>query len=214
MGLRKLIFATGEIYHVYNHSQYNVPIFRSKRTCNLFLETMKFYLQPFPPTRFSIYRTNRDKFPINLKNPIVTIINYCLMPNHFHLLLRQENDNGIKNFVQKISNSYAHYFALKNQIKGHIFGGNFKAVRIENEEQLIHTSRYIHLNPVTSYLVEKPEDYLFSSYSISLKERFVDFVHPEEITNYFSSIKKYEEFVTAQKNYQRTLQLIKHLTLE
>lgn len=214
MSARKLVFANGETYHVYNQSNHGSPIFNGKRLGNIFLETMKFYLQPNPPTRYSIYRTNRDKFPIELRNPVVTIINYCLMPSHFHLLLRQEIDNGIKNFVQKISNSFAHYLALKQQLKGHVFAGNFKAVRIENDEQLIHVSRYIHLNPVTSYIVEKPEDYFFSSYLISIKRAKSDFVKPEEITNYFHSVSKYEEFVLAQKDYQRTLQNIKYLTFE
>lgn len=214
MAVRKTILATGEIYHVFNHSVAGIPIFKGAREGNIFLEAMKFYLQPDPPTRFSIYRTSRNVFPIKLTSPIVTIICFCIMPNHFHLMLRQEKDDGIRQFMHRISNSFAHYYAIRNKQRGHIFEGNFKAVRVETEEQLLHLSRYIHLNPVTAYLVNKPEDYPYSSYRVYLGEESSEIVDPTVVLSHFSSREKYREFVMLQKDYQRKLQEIKHLLLE
>lgn len=214
MGLRKTILATGETYHIFNHSVQGMPIFTGNRECTLFLEALKYYLQPNPPTRFSIYRTSRSRFPINLESRLVIIFCFCLMPNHFHLLLRQEKDDGIKQLIQKISNSFAHYFCLKYKKRGHIFEGNFKAVRVETEEQLLHLSRYIHLNPVTAYLVENPEDYSYSSYRIYCGNELSDFIDTAPILSHFSSPVKYKEFILTQKDYQRTLAGIQHLLLE
>ena len=214
MALRKIILATGEIYHVLNRSVQGIPILRGDRECNIFLEAMKYYLQPNPPIKFSLYRTSRKRAPIDFSQKLVTIINFCLMPNHFHFTLRQEKDGGIKKFLQRLSNSFAHYFSVKYKNRGPVFEGNFKAIRVENDEQLLHLSRYIHLNPVTSYLTENPEDYLYSSYSIYLGNKPFEIVDPSPILDHFSSTKKYKEFVLSQKDYQRTLSKIKHLILE
>lgn len=214
MAARKTILATGETYHILNRSVQGIPIFRGKRECSIFLGTMKYYLQPNPVIKFSIYRISKDKAPINLDQKLVTIINYCLMPNHFHFTLRQEMENGIRKFVQRLSNSFAHYFSVKYKNRGPVFEGNFKAILIENETQLLHLSRYIHLNPVTSYLVETPKDYLYSSYQIYLSDESSEVVDPTPVLDSFSSPKKYEEFVLNQIDYQRSLEKIKHLALE
>ena len=101
-----------------------------------------------------------------------------------------------------------------NKKKGHIFEDKFKAVHVETEEQLIHLSRYIHLNPVTSYLVEKPEDYSQSSYKIYLGEIQSDIIDTSPIISNFKSKQNYRDFVFLQKDYQRNLEKIKHLILE
>lgn len=214
MPRRKVLLVTGEIYHVFNHSVAGIPILKGARESELFLDAIRFYLQPKPPTKFSIYRKSRPSFPVDLSKKIVTIINYCLMPNHFHFTLKQEMENGIKQFLHRISNSFAHYFSIKHKKRGHVFEDKFKAVRIETEEQLLHLSRYIHLNPVTSYLVEKPEDYPYSSYNIYLGQKTSDIIDPSFVLKNFSSKSKYHEFIMEQKDYQRTLNEIKHLVLE
>ena len=214
MALRKIILVEGEIYHIFNRSIQEIPIFKSKRDFNLFLEATQFYLQPKPPVKFSVYRRQRKKYAINLDKKIVTIFAYCFMPNHFHFLLRQEEKKGIQKFVQRLSNSYAHYFSIKYENRGPVFEGNFKAVRVENDEQLVHLSRYIHLNPVTAYLTERPEEYFNSSYRAYLKGANLPFLEVEFILSHFSSPGDYEKFVLAQKGYQRELGQIKHLLFE
>mgnify|MGYP000341892490 CR=1 FL=1 len=213
MALRKTLLVTGEVYHILNHSVQGMPIFKGKREANLFLEAIKFYLQENPPTKFSLYRTNKDRFPLNLEEKLVTIINFCLMPNHFHFTLRQEKEDGIRRFIQKLSNSFAHYFNMKYKNRGPVFEGNFKAVHIETDEQLLHLSRYIHLNPVTAYLVEKPEDYPYSSYRVYIGKEKSEIVDPSLILKQISP-KEYQNFVMARKDYQRSLERIKNLLAE
>lgn len=214
MGLRKTALVTGETYHVLNRSVQGMPIFKGRRENALFLEAMKFYLQPNPPTKFSRYRINRDKFPIKLEKRLVTIINFCLMPNHFHFTLRQEEERGIRRFIQRLTNSFAHYFSIKYQNRGPVFEGNFRAVHIGTDEQLLHLSRYIHLNPVSSYLVENPEDYPYSSYRLYLRKATSDIINSSLVLGQFSSTEKYQQFVLSRKDDQRELEKIKHLTLE
>jgi putative transposase len=73
----------------------------------------------------------------------VTVIAYCLMPNHFHLVLRQNEDGGISQYLADFQNSYTKYFDLKHRRSGAIFNRQFKAVLIESENQLLHLTRYI-----------------------------------------------------------------------
>lgn len=214
MASRKINLITGEVYHVLNRAVQGIPIFKGSREYDLFFEAMIYYLQIKPRSKFSLYRLSRDKTSLDFHQKLVTMVNYCLMPNHFHLTLRQEVDNGIRIFIQKLTNSFSHYFNIKYKNKGPLFEGRFKVVRIEDNEQLIHLSRYIHLNPITAYLVEKPEDYRYSSYRIYLKKDKNIFIDPSLVLSQFPSIKKYEEFVLDQKEYQRVLDKIKHLTLE
>ncbi len=213
MPSRKTILATGEVYHILNHSVQGMPILRTKRDSSIFIEAMGYYLQIEPPIRFARYRVNRKNFSLNLKQRLVTIINFCLMPNHFHFTLRQEQEGGIKTFMQKLSNSFAHYFNIKYKKRGPVFEGNFKAVHIETNEQLLHLSRYIHLNPVTAYLVKKPEDHLYSSYRIYLGEEKSEIVDSSLVISQISP-EDYREFVLSRRDYQRKLAQIKHLILE
>jgi len=215
MAIRKTILATGEVYHILNRSVQKLPIFQGKRECNFFLEAMEYYLQVEPPVKLSLYKTNKDKFNIKKDdNFLVSVIAYCLMPNHFHLILKQLAEEGIKKYIQRLTNSFAHYYSKKYESSGHLFGGNFKAVHVGSDEQLWHLSRYLHLNPVSGYLVENPKDYLFSSYGIYLGEKKSNFVDPSLVMENFSSPGKYKSFVEDRKDYQRVLEEIKRLTLE
>lgn len=214
MALRKIILTEGETYHIFNKTCYDLPLFKSKHEFSIFLEAAHYYLQPNPPVKFSKYRKNKKRYNIDFSRKLVTLICFCLMPNHFHFILRQELEKGIETFIRRLCNSYAHYFNTKYETAGSLFHGSFKSVRIENDEQLIHLSRYIHLNPVTAYLVENPEDYPFSSYSTYLEKKQFNFVDPSLVLNQFESPKDYKRFVLARKDYQRGLERIKHLILE
>ncbi len=90
-------------------------------------------------------------------NKSVEVVAYCLMPNHFHLLVKQVSEGGISKYLRQAINSYAKYFNTKYKRVGSLFQDMFRAVHIETDEQFIHVSRYIHLNPLVSYLVGKKE---------------------------------------------------------
>ncbi len=211
---RKVILATGETYHIFNRSLRQIPIFTNKREFALFLMATRYYLQPNPPVKFSLYRQQPSKYKIDLSKKLVKIIAYCLMSDHYHFILTQLEEQGIKKFIHRLATSYSHYFNIKYEQKGSVFESKFKAVRVKSEEQLIHLSRYIHLNPVTSYSVEDPAKYSYSSYKIYLNKETSDFVDASDALVDFQTPKQYEKFVLNQKDYQRELRTIKHLVFE
>lgn len=97
----------------------------------------------------------------------VSIFAYCLMPNHFHFLVKQLTTSGISDFLSDITNSYTKYFNTKYDRSGYLFQGNFKAKEITDENSLLQVSRYIHLNPVKSMKANwqmELESYPYSSY--------------------------------------------------
>ncbi len=215
MPTRNIVLANNQTYHIFSRSVRQMSIFTGVYDCSLFLDVIEYYLQESPPVKFSKYRKQKSKFILSLDiNFIVKIIAFCIMPTHFHFLLTQIRDYGIKKFAQRISNSYAHYYNKKNEQNGPLFENRFKAVRIINDEQLIHVSRYIHLNPLTAYLVDDASKFKFSSYNHYLGKEILSFVHNELVMSKFSSAESYKSFVNDQKDYQRKLDYIKNLILD
>ena len=208
------VLTTGEIYHIYNRSLQKIPIFGQRRNCLHFLDSIEYYLQNNPPVKFSKFCENKSKYKIDLQNPIATLITFNLMPNHFHFILRQEKENGILKFMQKTENSFSHYFNIRNENKGPLFESTFRAVHVGSDEQLLHLSRYIHLNPVTAFLVNKPEDYEFSSYNYYLGKTKSNMIDSSVVIDQFKSIADYQTFVNNRIDYQRKLARIRDLLLE
>ncbi len=221
--IRPLIFANCEIYHIFNRGVERRNIFTNTKEYKRALEVMKYYrfTNPFP--RYSQFinlnndRRNDILESLYTRNQIeVQIIVYCFMPNHFHFLLRQETEGGISRFISNFSNSYSKFFNTKHQRVGPLFQGPFKAVRMENHEQLIHLSRYIHLNPVSSYLVKENylDNYNWSSFHEYLNITQESFVNKSIVMTGFKDTDDYRKFVHDQINYARELEKIKHLTYE
>lgn len=222
MARRKTILATNEVYHVYNRGVEKRPIFILKKDYLRFLELINYYQFTDCPLKFSYFvrlpleeRLNTLKKLQSESKKLVDIFAFCFMPNHIHFLLKQLADRSISKFMAKITNSFSHYFNTRHERTGYLFQGNFGAVRIETNEQLIHVSRYIHLNPVSSYLVEIKdlENYEYSSYPEYLDIRS-GFSNVEEVLSFFKNGQEYKNFVEDQADYARQLENIKHLTLE
>lgn len=224
MPYRKIIFADGEIYHLLNRGVAQSPIFLSTKEYQRFLSLTNFYHHSSPPLSFSHYlrlsSKDKEKFLKNKnleeKEKLAEILAYCLMPNHFHLLLKQLKNRGISKMLANLQNGYARYFNLKHQRTGHLFQSMFKAVRIETDEQLLHVSRYIHLNPTSSYLVKIKNlaSYPWSSLPEYLGEKGAKFLSPDLVLELAGGENRYREFVFDQAEYQRELEKIKHLALE
>ena len=220
---RKVVFVNDEIYHVFNRGVEKRPTFINKwelKRAILTLDYYRFAKLPIKLSKFLILpNSDQTKLLESIKKDcekLVEIICFCLMPNHFHFLLKQKVDKGIPIFISNFTNSYTKYFNTRNERVGPLFQGIFKAVRIESEEQLIHVSRYIHLNPVSSFLI-KPEDlenYEWSSYPEYLDLMNRSIVDKEIVVGLFSSLEKYKKFVLDQVDYARTLEKIKHMALE
>lgn len=224
MPARYLPLVTGHIYHVVNRGTGLIPIFNNARDYKRFISLANYYRNREVPIRFSKLLTlshdERKKIlkeTLAEKNFWVEIIAYCLMPNHYHFLLKQKQDNGIQNFIRLTTNSYSKYFNIKNGRKGTLFEGRFGAVLIQSEEQLLHTSRYIHLNPYSSFLVKNAKDifnYQYSSLPEYLEKTSNGICKTGSILSHFSTREKYKKFLLDQADYQRSLEKIKHLSLD
>ena len=202
-----------QIYHVFNRGVARLPIFTDKRDYNRCLETIYYYQFQGPKPQFSQLDRFKDfKFEKNKK--IVEVLCYCLMQNHYHLLVRQLQDNGISEFISKISNSYTKFFNTKHKRVGPLLQGQFKAVRIESDEQLVHVSRYIHLNPIASFLVKDLKEYPWSSYPAYINLRTDRICTSEFILSMFKTREKYEKFVLDQVDYAQSLALVKSLLID
>lgn len=211
----------GEVYHITNKSIEGYVIFNDETEYLRMKQLLQYYQVDNPPARYSYFVAwQKDKNElVNKKNrqnkeKLVRIIAYCLMPTHIHLILQATRERGISIFVNKILNSYTRYFNTKHRRKGPLWTGRFKRVLVKTDEQLIHLTRYVHLNPVTAYLVDLPEQWSFSSYHEYLVEepmvdKICEFKHILEI-----SPSEYKKFVEDQISYQRELAAIKGLTLE
>lgn len=221
---RKIPLINNQIYHVLNRGVASQPIFLNESNYERAQETL-FYYQNTSPTlgysqflRLSLAERKRILEGLRLqKKFLVEIIVYCLMPNHFHILLKQVHENGISTFLSNFTNSYTRYFNSKNKRIGHIFQGKFKAIRIETDEQLLHVSRYIHLNPYSSFVVKNLNDlrlYPYSSLPEYLDPKSTDLCQKKMVLDNFRKFKTYQKFLADQANYQRELENIKHLLLE
>jgi len=136
------------------------------------------------------------------------------MPNHFHLLLHQTQENGILDFMKKVGNSYIKYINKKHDRVGPLFQGRFKSVHIEDDFQLIHVSRYIHLNPLVGYVTNNLSNYQWSSYNVYIGDEINNLVIPDLVLGLFKNKKQYANFVSDHVDYARTIELIKHKTFE
>lgn len=221
--MRKTIFANDEIYHVFNRGIEQRPTFISKREYDRAILTLDFYRFQKPPLRLSkvllLKSDERENFFLKLKKEakiLIEIITYCLMPNHFHFLLKQKVENGLAKFLSNFTNSYTRYFDSKHERIGPLFQGTFKAVHIGTDEQLLHVSRYIHLNPVSSFVIkdEKLDSYPWSSLPEFLGEEGKGICNKEIVLSQFSSKEKYRRFIHDQIDYAQKLEKIKHLLLE
>lgn len=215
---------TGEIYHVFNRSVAKQPIFITNRDYQRAMETINFYRFSNLPLSFSHYERLAQKIKTVVLESIqttdrkqISILAYCLMPNHFHFQIEQLIGSGIHNFLRNLQNSYAKYFNTKRDRSGALFQSMFKAVRIESDEQLVHVNRYIHLNPLTSYVIREPkelEKYPWCSFKEYLENDTNNIVDKEKVLSYFKSPTDFKKFTFDQVDYQRHLENIKHLAPE
>jgi len=220
---RKEHLANNQIYHIFTRSIADYVIFNGPDEFQRMLELLKYYqikneikfsdfiqLRPVMNRGFDNY----FDYASRNKEDIVQIIAYCLMPTHLHLILKQLSDGGISAYMGNILNSFTHYFNKKHRRKGPLWESKFKNVPVNNDEQLLHLTRYIHLNPVTAFLVNKPEQWSFSSYKeyILKSNSPTDFCQFEDIIDIRPT--NYKKFVNNQISYQRELAEIKKLLFD
>ena len=149
MSMRKINFAPGEYYHIYNRGNSKQKIFNNKEDYQRFIFLL-FVSNTSENSRFfNLYRNSHlDLFKIDRKDTLVDIGAYSLMPNHFHILIKEKDEGNITKFMQKLSTAYVMYYNQKYKRTGSLFEGRFKSQHANTDRYLKYLFSYIHLNPI------------------------------------------------------------------
>ena len=149
MSIRKINLVQGEYYHIYNRGNSKQKIFHDKEDYLRFISLL--YISN-TSENFNLYDLARDPnfdiYDLERKNLLVNIGAYCLMPNHFHILITQIEENGISKFMQKLGTAYSMYYNKKYERTGGLFEGKFKSQHLDTDRYLKYIFSYIHLNPI------------------------------------------------------------------
>lgn len=220
---RKEPLVTGECYHVFNKSIAGYTIFNSDNEYLRMRRLFQYYQQECVDGKFTHFLQRKEVVRFGFEyciegikdrnDALVRIVSYCIMPTHFHMILQQLKDDGISTYMRIVLDSYTKYFNLRNLRKGPLWVGRFKNRLIQSDEELLHVTRYIHLNPTSAGLVKKAEFWEYSSYKEYLGHRsgaglceWRDVIDMER--------NDYKKFVEDRQAYQRELALVKHLIIE
>jgi len=163
----------GSYYHIYNRGVSKATLFQEEDNYLYVLRKARTYCQEF-----------------NL-----TLIAYCLMPNHYRFLVRQDGDQPAGLLPQRIFNSYTKAYNRKYGHSGTLFERRYQVKQVESEVQLLHLCRYIHANPVKDGLVADLEDWPYSNYLEWIGKRGGKLVDHAFIREHFQSVKDYLNFV-------------------
>ena len=191
-------------YHLYNRGVEKRSVFLDQQDYSVFLSYLKEYLLPKNVRELSekladpniSYKEKAKIIKLLRLNNFaseITLLAYCLMTNHFHLLVKQKSPQSIDIFMNSLGTRYTMYFNRKYKRVGSLWQGVYKAVSVNNDEQLLHLVRYIHKQGLNSQEETQP-----TSHSEYLKKRKTEWVHPEAILSYFSKNNvnlSYEAFV-------------------
>jgi len=215
-------------YHVYNRGIDKRTIFTSNKDHQVFLGSLKEYLSP-PPKKFGTRTVTINQKQVELPriprqnyHQQISLLCYCLMPNHYHLLVKQHQANSLALFMKSLSVRYTMYFNQTQSRQGPLFQSTYKAVLVDTDAQLLHLSRYIHLNPYVrvkplrqGLTLPKSITSQPSSYPDYLNQQHTPWLDTQTILNYFSTThphSDYHTFVTSPA--QKSESLINSLTLE
>jgi len=208
MATRKTGFADDEYYHLVNRGVGKKRSFNDRKDYARFLLLVLFCQSPTALNNpgFAVKDfLKTDKFHISqdltnqiIKERYVELVSFCLMPNHFHLLVKQTRKGGISKYMQRVQNAYTKYFNTKNKTTGHLFQGPFRAVWVEDNDQLLYLSAYIHKNPVELTGPQGKEyGYQWSSLTDYLnKNRWpTSLLKPEIILEQFNNKQEYQDWI-------------------
>jgi len=202
---RNKVYKENRCYHAYNRGVDKRKIFMDEQDYAVFLHLLKYYLStpcgtdnhPLSNTPGAVIRPR----PVENLHKEVDLLAYCLMPNHFHLLIKQKTVDGMTKLVHKLLTIYSMYFNRRHKRIGHLFQGRYKAVLIDNDKQLIHLSRYIHLNPV-KLTGSGPVGWPYSSFEYYLGKKFAKWIKPKEVLECFDKLENKKFFGTRYSSYR------------
>ncbi|MFH1244406.1 MAG: transposase [bacterium] len=180
-------------YHIYNRGVEKRTIFQDHDDYVAFLADLKFYLTPIPlhfkGVSLKVIKEERTYIYYPSQQPKnhtgrIELVAYCLMPNHFHLCIRQTDRMAISYFMRSLATKYSMYFNKKYKRVGKLFQGTYKAVLIHEEQQFLYLTKYIHRNPLE--LTTKLSEYPYSSYRNYLRIINQSWIHTDNVITYFS----------------------------
>jgi putative transposase len=208
MTTRSFSFAADEFYHVYNRGVDKRIIYQDAQDYERFTELLYVSNSLGRTDLLRIKAGHSSVFDWKRNDPLVAIGAYCLMPNHFHILLTPLQEDGVSTFMNKIGTSYAMYFNSKYKRKGSLYEGKFKAKHVQTDEYLKYLFSYIHLNPVKLIQADwkergitdlvKAYDYATNFKYSSLSDyqglrHQSSILHKEVFPNYFTTTAKQKE---------------------
>lgn len=174
---RLIDIAPGEYYHIYNRGVVKKNIFNSEKDYSRFLFLLLVLQAPLDLKNVSRLMKdfsrnlnisdvlNQNEILEIIKERYIEVIVFTLMPNHFHILVKENKDGGISKYLHRVLTAYTMYFNIKNETCGHLFQGPYKIVHIKNDRQLMHVSAYIHRNPLQlGWKLSNLDNYKWSSY--------------------------------------------------
>jgi len=201
---RKTPFVENEHYHIYSRGVEKRKIFLNTKDYNRFVALLYIMNQNASFRMDNFLRESKNDlkniFKEKREKTLVSILGYCLMPNHFHLILHENTEGGISKFMAKLLTAYSMYFNTKYQRSGPLFTRPFRSEHIENESQYMYIFSYVHLNPISIFDKKwkeegiknktEAEDFL-EKYQISSYQDFLNKNRPELAIIDFSLIPKY-----------------------
>lgn len=185
-------FARGHYYHIYNRGAGRESLFFNPGNYEYGLRLVKRYYQRYG----------------------ATVIAYCLMPNHYHFVLRQETDEPLSKLINVLDNAYVQAVNRQQGRTGTLFEGRFRVVWVDREEYLVHLCRYVHLNPVKAKLVPRPDDWLYSNYLEWIGQRAGTLKDEAFILEHFPTPEAYRQFVADCQDEMRTREHIEKYVLD
>ena len=200
----RLNLSEGEYYHIVTRGVRKSALFHDRRDYVRFLYLILHFQGDH--TLYNVGKTvtaylKTGKFPHGedtirkiTSSRLVELSVFFIIPNHLHLLLLQKEENGISKYMQKVLAAYAKYYNEKYKVTGHLFEGKFRRVLVENNDQLLHLSAYIHKNP--REIANNEGKYEWSSLMDYVGEpRFGALLSKDIIAGQFNVAEEYEDFV-------------------
>jgi len=204
-------FVNGKFYHIANFGIEQRLVFTDEKDINRFLDLLDYYRIKNPPQRFAFRKRALPEGTIVEQVAHVELLAYVIMPDHFHLLLKQLQDKGVHNYVSKVINSYTKYFNSKIKRKGTLFVGPFQSREIPDAD-ISNVSRHIQIDPMLKKIISDPTEFPYSSLPQYMGEEGI--VRKEVILSKFKSPEDYKTFVLNQDDYREQLPSIKTLLMD
>ncbi len=214
-------FLNSNIYHIYNRGVDKRKTFMDDRDHFQFIHDLyEFNNKNLTPHLKNNGEVQPLRFNKKSRDPLVEILSFVLMPNHYHLILRQKIDGGISKYMQKLGTGYTMYFNEKYKRTGSLFQGRFKAKLIKQNSHLLHLPFYIHLNPINlinknSSFAKKWEflkNYRWSSFKDYIGEKNFPFViHKEFLSKTLGNKNQHKKEIKKYLKKDKAINAIKNL---